>query len=154
MNGRLGIGVALSVLVLVGCGGYEPPPAPADPEPNPADPLERAIRARAPTEAPYMIRQGPASHFTLAPTEPASFTNVLDGGLCYKVLAQGSEGVGEVQLFLYSADGVLVQQDTTTGAGAILGTTRPICPEEPVQLRVEIRTSGAGEVAAQLYASP
>lgn len=154
MTRRVGIGIALLLAMLVGCGGYEPPPAPQDPEPSPADPLERQIRTRAPTEAPYMIRQGPAGHFTLSPGTPASFTNVLAGGLCYKILAQGAEGVGEVELYLYNADGVLVQQDTTTGAGAILGTTRPICPEEPVQLRIEIRTSGSGEVAAQLYASP
>jgi len=151
---RIGIGALLFALVLGACGGYEPPPAPQDPEPSPADPLERQIRTRAPTEAPYMIRQGAANHFTMTPGQPASFTSVLAGGLCYKVLAQGESGIGEVELFLYNADGVLVQEDTTTGAGAILGTTRPICPEEPVQLRVEIRTSGPGEVAAQLYASP
>ncbi len=146
--------LAVVVLGLLGCSTYQPPPAPQDPDPTPADPLERQIRTRAPTEAPYMIRQGEARHFTMTPGQSASFTAILDSGLCYKVLAQGTDAAGELDLFLYSVDGVLVQQDTTTGGGAILGTTRPICPEEPVQFRVEIRAHGAGEVATQLYASP
>ena len=75
-------------------------------------------------------------------------------GLCYKVVAQGTDGVGELDLFLYTASGVLAQQDTTTGTGAILGTAQPLCPEDPVEYRVELRGRGAGEVAAQLYASP
>jgi hypothetical protein len=147
---------ALVVLLMVlgGCGSYEPPPAPEDPEPNPADPLEAQIRHRAPTEAPYMIRQGEAGHHTLAAGQATSFTAILASGLCYKVLAQGADSVGELDLFLYAESGVLVMQDTTSGHGAILGTTRPICPEDPVQYRVEIRASGAGEVATQLYASP
>ena len=78
----------------------------------------------------------------------------MQSGLCYKVVAQGADSVGELDLFLYSSTGVLVQQDTTTGAGAILGTSRPICPEEPTEYRVTLRTHGAGDVAAQLYASP
>ncbi len=144
----------VAVLVLTGCGTYTPPPAPPDPDPVPADPLEARIRARAPSEAPYMIRQGAAQHFTVSAGQSASFTAILNSGLCYKVIAQGADATGELELFLYSVDGVLVQQDTTTGSGAILGTTRPICPEDPVQYRVELRSSGAGEVATQLYTSP
>lgn len=141
-------------LALAACDTYTPPPAPPDPDPMPSDPLEARIRTRAPTEAPYMIRQGEARHFTLSPDSSASFTAILPSGLCYKVIAQGTGEVGEVELFLYSVDGVLLMQDTTTGTGAILGTTRPICPEDPVEYRVEIRAHAAGEVAAQLYASP
>jgi len=152
LSGSLALVVFL--LGVVGCGGYEPPPAPQDPEPNPADPLEARIRHRAPTEAPYMIRQGEARHFTLVPGQSASFSLVLASGLCYKVIAQGADTVGELELLLYTNDGVLVQQDTTTGTGAILGSTRPICLEDPAQLRVDLRASGPGEVATQLYASP
>jgi len=101
-----------------------------------------------------MIRQGPARHFTMSATEGASFALILASGLCYKVIAQGTDPVGELDLLLYATNGVLIQQDTTSGAGAIIGTTRPICPEDPVEYRVEIRASGAGEVATQLYASP
>lgn len=144
----------LALLVLGGCDGYQPPPPPHDPDPMPADPLEARIRTRAPTDAPYMIRQGDARHFEMTRGQRTSFTVILDSGLCYKVLAQGEDGVGELDMFLYSADGVLVQQDTTSGAGGVLGSTRPICPEEPVEYRVELRTSGAGMLASQLYASP
>jgi hypothetical protein len=143
-----------ALTMLAACDSYTPPPAPRDPDPPPADPLEARIRTRAPTEAPYMIRQGEARHFTMTPAESASFTAILPSGLCYKVIAQGTDAAGEVDLFLYSVDGVLIQQDTTAGTGAILGTTRPICPEDPVEYRVEVRASGAGEVATQLYASP
>jgi hypothetical protein len=150
-----GILSAITVLaILAGCDGYTPPPAPPDPDPPPSDPLEARIRTRAPTEAPYMIRQGDARHFAMTPDQSASFTIVLPSSLCYKVLAQGQDAVGEVDMLLYSQDGVLIQQDTTQGTGAILGTTRPICPEDPVQYRVEVRTHGAGELATQLYASP
>jgi hypothetical protein len=144
----------LFAIALVGCDTYTPPPAPQDPDPTPADPLEARIRARAPTEAPYMIRQGEARHFTVSPSQSASYMAVLPSGLCYKVIAQGADGTGEVDLFLYRANGVLVQQDTTSGTGAILGTTRPICPEDPAEYRIELRASGSGEVVTQLYASP
>lgn len=152
---RSAIALVFALLfALVGCGSYEPPPAPQDPDPMPADPLEARIRTRAPTEAPYMIRQGEAGHHTIATGQSASFTAILASGLCYKVLAQGTDAIGELDLFLYSESGVLVQQDAMTGSGAVLGSTRPICPEDPVQYRVEIRASGSGEVATQLYASP
>jgi hypothetical protein len=144
----------VALAVLAACDDYHPPPAPADPDPVPADPLEARIRERAPTEAPYMIRQGEARHFTTSAGSDASYTVIVQSGLCYKVMAQGDDAVGELDLFLYSASGVLVQQDASTGSGAILGTARPICPEDPTEYRVTLRTSGAGEVAAQLYASP
>jgi hypothetical protein len=152
--GKRALSALLALTILAACDGYTPPPAPPDPDPMPADPLEARIRTRAPTEAPYMIRQGEARHFTMQPSTPASFAAILPSGLCYKVIAQGSEGVGEVELLLYSVDGVLIMQDTTTGTGAILGTTRPICPEDPAEFRVELRSSGTGEIATQLYASP
>lgn len=144
----------LAFAMLAGCDDYVVPAAPADPAPMPADPLEARIRTRAPTEAPYMIRQGEARHHAMTTGQSASFTAILDSGLCYKVLAQGAEPVGELDLFLYTTSGVLLMQDTTSGAGAILGTTRPICPQDPVEYRVEIRASGSGDVATQLYASP
>lgn len=151
---RLCASFLLALALLAGCDDYHPPPAPADPDPAPADPLEARIRGRAPSEAPYMIRQGEARHFTIAAGAEASYTLILQSGLCYKIVAQGTDGVGELDLFLYTASGVLAQQDTTTGTGAILGTAQPLCPEDPVEYRVELRGRGAGEVAAQLYASP
>jgi len=150
---RLAITLA-AVVLLAACDDYHPPPAPADPDPTPADPLEARIRARAPSEAPYMIRQGEARHFTMSAGADASYTLIVQSGLCYKVLAQGEDAVGELDLFLYSASGVLVQEDASSGPSAILGSARPICPEDPVEYRVTLRTRGAGAVAAQLYASP
>jgi hypothetical protein len=145
----------LLVLALAGCDGYEPPPAPPDPDPMPADPLEARIRQRAPTDAPYMQRREDARHFTIAEGQSASFALIVAGGLCYKVLAQADEGVSELDMMLYREDGVLVQEDTTHGSGAVLGTAQPICPQDPASLRVELRAvHGHGAVAAQLYVSP
>ncbi len=152
----LGALVALLVLTsTLACDGtYEPPPAPPDPDPPPDDPTEAALRARAQSEAPYMIRQGASQHSTLEAGGRWSFVAVLEPGLCYKVLAQGEASVGELELRLFDAHDVLAQQDAMTGAGGILGTVRPICPEEPARYRVEARTTGAGVVFAQVYASP
>jgi hypothetical protein len=145
----------LAVSVLVGCDGtYVPPPAPPDPDPPPADPTEALLRSRAQGEAPYMIRQGASQHTTLEAGGRWTFVAVLEQGLCYKVLAQGESSVGELELRLYDDHGVLAQEDALTGSGAILGTVRPICPQEPTTYRVEARGAGPGVVFAQVYASP
>ena len=145
----------VATLLVAACDTYTPPPAPADPDPAPADPIEARLRVRARAEAPYMVRQGEAWRATLAAGERWSFTAVLPPGLCYKVLAQGADSLTELDLFLYEEDGVLAQQDATTGSGAILGTAQPLCPQEAQQIRVEARaTEGTGTVVAQLYASP
>lgn len=148
--------VALVVLAgLTACDGtYVPPPAPPDPDPPPADPTEALLRSRAQAEAPYMIRQGASQHTTLEAGGRWSFVAVLEQGLCYKFLAQGEESVGELELRLYDEHGVLQQEDASTGSGAVLGTVRPICPQEPMSYRVEARGAGAGAVFAQVYASP
>jgi hypothetical protein len=146
---------ALALMFVMGaCDTYQPPPAPPDPDPPPADPTEALLRSRAQSEAPYMIRQGAAQHTTLTAGAPWTFVAVLEHGLCYKVLAQGEESVGELELRLFDDHDVLVQEDATSGSGAILGSVRPICPEEPTRYRVEARGAGAGDVFAQVYASP
>ncbi len=148
------LGALIVLVTATACDTYVPPPAPPDPDPAPADPTEALLRSRAQSEAPYMIRQGAAQHATIEAGGRWTFVTVLEPGLCYKVLAQGEESVGELDLRLYDEHGVLAQEDATRGTGAILGTVRPICPEDPMTYRVEARGAGAGVVFAQVYASP
>lgn len=144
----------VAALVLGACSGtYEPPPAPPDPDPPPADPVEAALRARAQTDAPYMIRQGPSQHATLEPGRAWSFAVVLAPGLCYKVLAQGSPEV-DLQLRLFDDRGVLVQEAGDASPAATLGSARPLCPQDPISYRVEATSPTSGAVFAQVYASP
>jgi hypothetical protein len=141
---------------LSGCG--EPPPepapapAPAPPRPPPVDALEAAMRAREPTDAFALSPYGTPFRGTLEEEARQSFTEVLREGFCYKLLAESGEGVADLDLFLYDANGVLMQTDAREGPTPILGGERPICPQEPGIHRAELRmVRGHGPVLAQWY---
>lgn len=122
--------------------------------PPPADALEAAIRERAPTEAMLMIPHEPVMRGELDERGRRDFTSVLRAGLCYKVLAQGGEGVEDLDILVYDPDSVLLQRDATRHDHPVIGVERAICPMEPGLYRIEIRmTRGHGAYAAQLWVS-
>ena len=142
----------------VGCGSRDlstpPPPLPAD-TPPPEGPVETRLRERAPTDAPYLIPDGTPLRATLATNERASFTHVLVGGVCYKVLAQGGPGITDLDVLLYDPNGALWQRDTTHDAEPVLGSDRGICPGDPGAWRVEVvAAAGSGDVVAQFWVAP
>ncbi len=165
---RLGLSLALALDVsaltvlalggLAGCGGTEEeaPPVPATPppapRPPPVDALETAMRAREETDAFALSPYEPPFRATLAEGDRQTFTAVLRDGSCYKLLAQSAEGVEDLDLFLYDQNGVLMQTDARQGPHPVLGSDRPICPQEPGVHRIEVRmVHGHGAVLAQWY---
>lgn len=157
--------LALLALSLVGtgvslAGCSEPPPAPAPapeaaptpPRPPPADALEAALREREPTEAFALTPFGRPFRAHLQAGQQQTFTAVLQAGFCFKLLGQGDEAVGELELDLFDPHDVLAQRDTLEGPRAALGGERQICPEESgaYRARVTVR-EGGGDVLAQWY---
>ena len=142
---------------MVGCGPAEqatPEPLPAVAMPTPRDALEARVYERAPAEAPMMVPHESMIRGTLERGAERSFTTVLLGGECYKVLGQGGDGVRDLDLFAYSPQGALMQRDATGDDHPALGIDRAICPEEPGAYRIEIEMhDGAGEYAVQVFSS-
>lgn len=154
----LGALLALPLVLAVGCdeAPYEEPRQIDDPLelPPPADALEAAIRERAPNEAMLMIPHEAVVRGELAEGERRDFTSVLRAGLCYKVLAQGGPGVGDLDVIAYSPDNVLLQRDATESDRPVIGVQRAICPTETGLYRFEVRMArGGGPYAAQIWVS-
>ena len=148
------LGLVLA-LALAGCG-EPPPPTPAAPppapRPPPVDALEEAMRAREETDAFALSPYGTPFRGTLEEGGRQTFTEVLREGFCFKLLAQSADGVEDLDLFLYDANGVLSQTDAREGPNPVLGGERPICPQEPGVHRAELRmVRGHGPVLAQWY---
>lgn len=146
-------------LALVACSGRPEEPLPVVPLPDdlapPADALEARLRERGPTEAPLLVPDGPAFRATLEHGERRAFTSVVRGGVCYKVLGGAAESITDLDVFVYDANAVLVQRDTTVGRELVIGTERGLCPSEAGAWRFEVVAAGGeGDVIAQLWRLP
>ena len=75
-------------------------------------PLVERLRERAPTEAMLLVPDGPAFRATLEAGESRTFTAVLRGGVCYKVLGGAAESVTDLDVLVYDPNNVLSQRDT------------------------------------------
>lgn len=159
----LGAAVLASILataaVLVACTPPADEPLPVVPLPEslppPADALEARLRERGPTEAPLLVPDGPAFRATLGEGERGSFTAVLRGGVCYKVLGGAEEGVTDLDVLVYDPHNVLVQRDTSRARELVLGAERGLCPSDSGLWRFEVvAAGGAGAVIAQLWRLP
>ncbi len=151
--------VAVTLMVAAGCERAPREPATfALPSnlPEPTTPLEARLRERGPTDAPTLVPFAAPFIATYEEGEHRSFTAVLrGGGICYKILGQGGEGVSDVDLLVYGPDNVLQQRDNSTTAEPVVGSRRPMCPGDPGVWRIEVVAArGAGEIAAQLWVAP
>lgn len=125
------------------------------PRPEPADELERTLRAREAREAPSLVPFRAPVRLELAIDDRQSTTQVLPGGLCYKLLGQAGGELSNLDLVLFDDTGVLRQTDASDAPEAQLGGDRPLCPEDSQLVRVEARASrGHGPVVLQWYVSP
>lgn len=124
--------------------------------PEPTTPLEARLRERGPIDAPTLVPFSAPYIATYEEGEHRSFTAVLrGGGICYKILGQGGEGVSDVDLLIYGPDNVLQQRDNSTTAEPVVGSPRPMCPGNPGVWRIEVVAArGAGEIAAQVWVTP
>jgi hypothetical protein len=110
------------------------------------------MREREPTDAFALSPIGTPFRAALEADGRQSFTEVLRDGFCYKLLAQSGDGVEDLDLFLYDGNGVLVQTDAREGPNPVLGSDRPICPQEAGVHRTEVRMiRGQGRVLVQWY---
>ncbi|MCC6875382.1 MAG: hypothetical protein IT378_13835 [Sandaracinaceae bacterium] len=135
-------------------------PAPADPAPPPvpeappADALEASLRTYGADRAPYMDRVGEAMRGELRERQSRDLSALLRPGWCYKIVAIGGEGLGDLDVSLFDGNNVLVERDTTREPRVAIGVERPVCPPEAATYRIEVRaTSGAGPFAVQVYQS-
>jgi hypothetical protein len=161
-RGAATVGLALALLALplvLSCGDRERAPAtfplPSN-LPEPTTPLEVRLRERGPIDAPTLVPFAAPYSATYAEGESRTFNAVLrGGGICYKVLGQGGDGVTDVDLLIYDPDNVLQQRDDDVGAEPVVGSHRPMCPSEPGLWRIEVvARAGAGEIAAQVWVAP
>lgn len=150
---------ALSLTMAAGCEREERAPitfALPSNLPEPTTPLEARLRERGPIDAPTLVPFAAPYIATYEEGEHRSFTAVLrGGGICYKILGEGGEGVTDVDLLIYGPDNVLQQRDNSTTAEPVVGSRRPMCPGEPGVWRIEVVAArGAGEIAAQIWVAP
>jgi hypothetical protein len=156
VSGRVAL---FALLVLGACAEREPEPLPVIPLPEnlpPAEgPLEERLRERAPTEAMLLVPDGPAFRATLDEGDARTFTSVLRGGVCYKVLGGAAESVTDLDVLVYDPNNVLSQRDTTVSRELVIGTERGLCPSDTGLWRFELRAAaGSGDVIAQLWRLP
>ena len=123
---------------------------------EPTTPLEARLRERGPVDAPTLVPFSAPYIANYAEGESRSFNAVFrGGGICYKILGQGGEGVTDVDLLVYSPDNVLQQRDNSADAEPVVGSRRPICPSDPGVWRIAVTSvAGAGEIAAQVWVQP
>lgn len=149
----------LLVSVLASCGEREREPMsfplPSN-LPEPTTPLETRLRERGPVDAPTLVPFEAPFEATYAEDEHRTFNAVLrGGGICYKVLGQGGDGVTDVDLLIYDPHNVLQQRDDDVSPEPVVGSRRPMCPSEAGVWRIEVvAAAGAGEIAAQVWVAP
>lgn len=134
----------------------EPAEAASPPEEEiaPGDTIGREMQVRAQQFAQGMRPATPLFRGTLDTGGTQDYQAVLQGGRCFKILGVGSDGVTDLDLFLFDPNGVQVQQDTATDNYPVLGLTHPICPQEPGSYRVQVKMfAGQGDFGVRVYES-
>ena len=103
----------------------------------------RLSRAREPLRARGFVQQGTTTLGTLAEGGVLRRSEVLALDHCYAVIAAASDGLSDVDLFVYDAQGAEIARDVGQDASPAL----QVCPLEAGAHTVEARAfSGAGAV--------
>jgi hypothetical protein len=111
----------------------------------------RLAVAREPLRARGFVQQGATTVGTLAEGEGLQRTEPLDVEHCYAVVAAASDGLADVDLFVYDAQGAEIARDIGQDAAPAL----EVCPLEGGPHTVEVRAfSGAGGVALAVLSGP
>ncbi len=111
----------------------------------------RLAVAREPLKARGFVPQGATTLGTLAEGEALQRTELLAVDHCYAVVAAASDGLTDVDLFVYDAHGAEVARDIGQDAAPALH----VCPLEGGSHTVEVRAfSGAGGVALAVLSGP
>jgi len=157
VDARSLLAAAVVAAVATGCGDDAPKPpekAPVQDPVAPGDVLGQEMQRRAGQFAEGMTPATPMFRGSLDNGGTQDYQAVLQGGRCFKILGVGSEGVSDLDLFLFDPNGVQVQQDTATDNYPVLGLTDPICPEQAGAYRVQVKMyAGSGEFAVRVYQS-
>jgi hypothetical protein len=128
--------------------------AAAHSDPDLADPLGRAIVELAQQDAAGWVKAGKLFRGTLPARGRQSFLVVLPYGHCYRFLGV-SEAMSDLDLLLFDDAGVELQRDVTQSPTAMLGASAALCPQEPLELRIEARARhGDGPFAIGLFHDP
>ena len=146
----------LAILALAGCSdrAEEALAARAAALPEPADACEANIRPRA-LEGAVGMSPEETLRGELAQGATSEHMLILRRGACYRIFADAPDGVTDVDLLLYSPEGVLLQRAASGSASPALGLERPVCPSGvsgSYRLSVHMN-AGAGAYCVQVWTS-
>lgn len=156
------------LLGLAACSGQgvspadEPPEAtaeaseatvvPQEPGPEYDFPLGPELFRVAARLAPGMEADGEPLRGHLDEGQGDQHQAVLNGALCYKIVAIGGEGISDLDLTLFDQNNVPILRDRGTDRTPVLGLSQPICPLSASIHRIEVRShAGAGDYALRIF---
>lgn len=120
----------------------------------PDDPLLRTLHRRAVEHAPKMIPAQAPFEATVQQGRSREILAVLTGGLCYKIIGVGGDGVESLDLTLLDPNHVPAQHVSGDDRVPLLGIQEPICPQHTGSYQIRIQAHGeAGRYAVGVYRS-
>ena len=117
--------------------------------------LDQMLARAAKKYAKELVADSAMIRGTLAAGERSDQLLVLRGTYCYRILGVGSDGVEDLDLFLYDPDGVQTQQDPGQDRFPVLGLQSEICPPGSGAYRLQaLMYKGTGSYVLRVYRTP